>query len=132
MLYRLKIRLLEQNRRRNVYNATMFTSCSTVRRNELLTQVPVDRLYLHRIYVNKSISLFNIQYEHLALYYTHTVSVAIGIEQKAAKTVCSISTRVICRSSRFVVCLVVRMLRIVRKANRPKTNTGSRAKTTGT
>ncbi len=60
------------------------------------------------------------------------VTIATGIEQQAAKTVCSISTRVICCSSRLVVCLVVRMLRIVRKANKPKTPTGSRAKTTGT
>ncbi len=60
------------------------------------------------------------------------VSIATGIEQQAAKTVCSISTRVISRSSRFVLCLVVRMLRIVRKANKPKTTTGSRANITGT
>ncbi len=60
------------------------------------------------------------------------VLIATGTEQQTAKTVCSISTRVICRSSRFVVCFVVRMLRIVRMANKPKTTTGNTAKITGT
>jgi hypothetical protein len=80
----------------------------------------------------KCIFLMNIHYENLALYFTHMVLIATGTEQQAATTVCSISTRVICRSSLFVVCFVVRMLRIVTKANKPKTTTGNTAKITGT
>ncbi len=128
----MKILLLEQNRIRNVYNVMIAMSCSIVRRNELFTTVPVDSVYLNEIYINTYIFLLNLHYENLAFYHTHMVLIATGTEQQAAKTVCSISTRVICRSSRFVVCLVVRMLRIVSKANKPKTPTGNTAKITAT
>jgi len=67
----------------------------------------------------------------LSLCYTHILSIAIGNAQTVVKIVCKRSIRLICRSSRFPVCFIVRILRIVRMANTLSTITGSRTKITG-
>jgi len=88
--------------------------------------IPISNGYKHN---NFLIQFTNCR---VSLYYTYIVSIAIGVAQKLVKIVCERSTRVICRSSRFPVCLMVRILRIVRNANMLSTITGSRRKITGT
>ena len=126
------MRLLEQYRTYRIYTATALASRSTARRQELLTIVPVDTINLDRKGFSTIISLFYLHDEYIMLFYTHIVLIPIGNKQRAATIVCKRSTRVICRSSRLDACLIVRMLRMVRKANELNTTNGNVEKITGT
>ena len=58
--------------------------------------------------------------------------IAIGVREETAIIVCSRRIRVICRSSRLVLCFTVRMLRTVRRPKQVSSDNGNIVKMTGT
>ena len=103
-----------------------------VSRNGFLTPALVNGAYLYRRQIHNH-SLFKQPCMNRIFFRsTHIELIAIGIKEQVAIIVCSRSIRVICRSSQFVLCFTVRMLRIVRRPKLTNNNNGSIVKITGT